>query len=43
MLCPDEEREKSKTVISESVKDNVAKQAKKDRPKVTTGGHLRAA
>ncbi|QDZ43041.1 hypothetical protein [Corynebacterium sp. sy039] len=36
-----------KTVISESVKDNVAKQAKsivkKDRPKVTTGGHLRAA
>ncbi|MBP3089313.1 hypothetical protein EML15_09190 [Corynebacterium sp. sy017] len=37
----------SKTVISESVKDNVAKQAKstakKDRPKVTTGGHLRVA
>ncbi|MBP3088050.1 hypothetical protein EML15_02630 [Corynebacterium sp. sy017] len=36
-----------KTVISESVKDNVAKQAKsvakKDRPKVTTGGHLRVA
>ncbi|QDZ43116.1 hypothetical protein [Corynebacterium sp. sy039] len=36
-----------KTVIAESVKDNVAKQAKtvakKDRPKVTTGGHLRAA
>ncbi|MBP3089266.1 hypothetical protein EML15_08925 [Corynebacterium sp. sy017] len=36
-----------KTVITESVKDNVAKQAKtvakKDRPKVTTGGHLRVA
>ncbi|QDZ43117.1 hypothetical protein [Corynebacterium sp. sy039] len=36
-----------KTVIAESVKDNVAKQAKtvakKDRPKVTTGGHLRVA
>ncbi|QDZ43007.1 hypothetical protein [Corynebacterium sp. sy039] len=42
-----ESNPESKTVISESVKDNVAKQAKtvakKDRPKVTTGGHLRAA
>ncbi|TSD91372.1 hypothetical protein ELY17_07855 [Corynebacterium sp. SY003] len=42
-----ESKPASKTVISESVKDNVAKQAKtvakKDRPKVTTGGHLRAA
>ncbi|MBP3088053.1 hypothetical protein EML15_02645 [Corynebacterium sp. sy017] len=42
-----ESKPEPKTVISESVKDNVAKQAKtvakKDRPKVTTGGHLRAA
>ncbi|MBP3088093.1 hypothetical protein EML15_02845 [Corynebacterium sp. sy017] len=42
-----ESKPESKTVISESVKDNVAKQAKtvakKDRPKVTTGGHLRVA
>ncbi|QDZ43042.1 hypothetical protein [Corynebacterium sp. sy039] len=42
-----ESKSAPKTVISESVKDNVAKQAKtvakKDRPKVTTGGHLRVA
>ncbi|MBP3089315.1 hypothetical protein EML15_09200 [Corynebacterium sp. sy017] len=42
-----ESKPEPKTVISESVKDNVAKQAKsvakKDRPKVTTGGHLRVA
>ncbi|QDZ43208.1 hypothetical protein [Corynebacterium sp. sy039] len=42
-----ESKPEPKTAISESVKDNVAKQAKtvakKDRPKVTTGGHLRAA
>ncbi|QDZ43102.1 hypothetical protein [Corynebacterium sp. sy039] len=44
---PAESKPAPKTVISESVKDNVAKQAKtvakKDRPKVTTGGHLRVA
>ncbi|MBP3088171.1 hypothetical protein EML15_03270 [Corynebacterium sp. sy017] len=44
---PADSKPAPKTVIAESVKDNVAKQAKtvakKDRPKVTTGGHLRVA